>query len=212
MAIARFVVLIALAMIAGSSSAQAETGAPAVDQRIARVEGGLLPGIVFKGEAGRPVGILSRMRHHKVPGLSIAVIEEGKVQWVRGYGVTAADGRAAVTPATLLQAGAVSKPVAAMAALLLVQDGRLDLDADVNARLVTWKVPESPFTATQKVTLRRLLSHTAGVTADGFPGYAGGGPVPSLTQVLNGTEPARSPAIGVDLVPGSAFANRAAGT
>lgn len=203
MTVARFVVLIALATAARSSLAQAE--APAVEQRIARVEGGQLPAIVFKGEAGRPASIEARMRHHKVPGLSIAVIEDGKVQWARGYGVTAAGGKVAVTPATLFQAGAVSKPVAAMAALLLVQDGRVDLDADVNARLVAWRVPENPFTATQRVTLRRLLSHTAGVTVDGFPGYAAGGPVPSLAQVLNGTEPARSPAIGVDVIPGSAF-------
>jgi CubicO group peptidase (beta-lactamase class C family) len=165
----------------------------------------MLPAIVFKGEAGKPAGIAARMRHHKVPGLSLAVIEDGRVQWARGYGVTAAEGKVAVTPKTLFQAGAVSKPVAAMAALLLVQEGRLDLDADVNTRLVAWKVPENQFTATQKVTLRRLLSHTAGVTVDGFPGYPAGQPVPTLAQVLDGTGPARTPAIGVDRVPGSAF-------
>jgi CubicO group peptidase (beta-lactamase class C family) len=203
MTVARYVILIALVTAAGLPSVRAEPSG--VAERIARVEGGLLPAIVFKGEAGRPVSILPRMRHHKVPGLSIAVIEDGRVQWARGYGVTEADEKVAVTPATLFQAGAVSKPVAAMAALLLVQDGRVDLDADVNSRLVAWKVPENRFTETQNVTLRRLLSHTAGVNVDGFPGYAAGRPVPSLAEVLRGTEPARNPAIGVDLVPGSAF-------
>jgi CubicO group peptidase (beta-lactamase class C family) len=203
MTLTHCVILIALAMAAQSSLVKADVAA--ADQRMAGVESGLLPAIVFKGETGKPVSIASRMRHHRIPGLSIAVIDQGKTQWARGYGVTTADGSVAVTSTTLFQAGAVSKPVAAMVALILAQEGRVDLDADVNTRLVSWKVPQNQFTATQKVTLRRLLSHTAGVTVDGFPGYAASQPAPSLLQILNGTDPARSPAVSVDLVPGSAF-------
>src|SRR3954468_24327734 len=137
MTVARFALVLALAAVGGLSAAAASSD----EQRIARVEGGLLPAITFKGEAGRPADILSRMRHHKVPGLSIAVLEGGRVAWARGYGVTAAGGNSPVTPATLFQAGAVSRSVAAMAALLLVQEGRLGLDEDVNSRLTSWKVP-----------------------------------------------------------------------
>jgi CubicO group peptidase (beta-lactamase class C family) len=93
--------------------------------------------------------------------------------------------------------------VTALAVLRLVQSGKLDLDADVNQYLKTWKVPENEFTAKKKVTLRELLTHTAGTTVHGFPGYAAGAPVPTLVQVLNGEKPANTPAIRVDTVPGT---------
>ena len=203
MIVARYGVWMVLAAAAAPGPVWAEDAS--AGERIARVERGLLPAVVFQGESGRPADIASRMRYHKVPGLGIAVIEGGRLRWARGYGVTAAGGQTPVSPATLFQAGAASKPVAALAALLLVQEGTLDLDADVNDRLVSWKVPENPFTASQKVTLRQLLSHTAGVNVDGFPGYAAGEPLPTLVQVLGGAAPARSAAVVVDQVPGSAF-------
>lgn len=103
---------------------------------------------------------------------------------------------------TLFQAGSISKPVAALAALRLVEQGKLSLDEDVNAKLVSWKVPGNEFTKEQKVTLRRLLTHSAGLTVHGFPGYAAGAQVPTLVQVLNGEKPANTPAIRVDTVPG----------
>jgi CubicO group peptidase (beta-lactamase class C family) len=64
-------------------------------------------------------------------------------------------------------------------------------------------VPENKFTKDQKVTLRRLLSHSAGLTVHGFPGYAVGKPVPTLLQVLDGASPANTRAIRVDFEPGS---------
>ena len=79
-----------------------------------------------------------------------------------------------MTTRTLFQAGSISKPVAATAALYLVEQGKLSLDEDVNQKLKTWKVPENEFTKTEKVTLRRLMSHTAGLTVHGFPGIRRG--------------------------------------
>ena len=76
-----------------------------------------------------------------------------------------------MTSRTLFQAGSISKPVAAAGALALVEQGKLALDEDVNQKLKTWKVPDNGFTKTEKVTLRRLMSHTAGLTVHGFPGY-----------------------------------------
>ncbi len=106
---------------------------------------------------------------------------------------------------TLFQAGSISKPLAAMAALRLVQQGRLSLDADVNQTLISWKVPQSTSAAGKPVTLRELLTHTAGTTVHGFPGYANGEAVPTLVQVLNGEKPANTPAIVVETEPGSTW-------
>ena len=112
---------------------------------------------------------------------------------------------APVTPGTLFQAASVAKLVVAVAALLYVEEGALDLDSDVNQSLVSWQVPENEYTAQEKVTLRRLLSHSAGVTVEGFRGYAFGEEVPNLEQILNGELPANSPPIRVDLVPGTQY-------
>jgi len=144
------------------------------------------------------------MRELLVPGVSIAVIRNGKLDWARGFGVTRTGG-SAVIPATLFEACSISKPVSAMAMLTLVQRGRLDLDADVNAYLISWKLPSNEFTSKTKVTLRELLNHTAGVSISGFPGYVSGSPLPTLTQMLDGEQPANTPPIRVDMMPGIGF-------
>ncbi|RMG49542.1 MAG: serine hydrolase [Acidobacteria bacterium] len=174
----------------------------AVAARIRRVENGLLPAVVIKGRAPRPMNLIERMKHYRVPGVSIAVINQGTVEWARGYGVVEAGSHRPVTPETLFQAASISKPVTAMAALFLVQQGKLSLDGDVNAALVSWKVPENEYTAREKVTLRRLLSHSAGLTVHGFRGYAQGEPLPTLRDILDGRPPANSPPIRVTAVPG----------
>jgi len=137
-----------------------------------------------------------------VPGVSIAVIHNGSIEWVRGFGVKQIGG-ASVDPDTLFQAGSISKPVAALAALHLVQEGKLSLDADVNTELVNWKVPASPLANGKPVTLRELLTHTAGFTVHGFPGYAADTPVPTLIEVLDGQKPANTPPIRLQSEPGS---------
>jgi CubicO group peptidase (beta-lactamase class C family) len=130
------------------------------------------------------------------------MIHDGKIEWARGFGVTKIGGPP-VTPDTLFQAASISKPVAAMAVLRLVQSGKLNLDTDVNQYLKTWKVPANNFTEHKKVTLRELVTHTAGLTVHGFAGYASDAPVPTLVQVLNGEKPANSAPIRVDTEPGT---------
>ena len=200
--------LIALALAtatlhAGQAPAGQASQSPAVDARIARVEGGLLPGIVVAGAPPAAMRLADRMAFYKTPGVSVAVINDGRIEWARGYGVTEAGGNTPVTPRTRFQAASISKPIAALAAMRLVEKGRLALDQPVNARLVSWKVPDNSFTVEQAVTLRRLLSHTAGLTVSGFPGYAAGTTVPTLTQVLDGVKPANTEAIRVNVLPGS---------
>jgi CubicO group peptidase (beta-lactamase class C family) len=171
-------------------------------QRIQRIENGLSTAVVVKGQT-QPFKLADRMAHYKAPGVSIAVINNGKIEWAKGYGLLEAGSTTAVTPATLFQAVSAGQPVVSLAALALVQQGKLSLDEDVNLKLQSWKVPDSEFSKEQKVTLRRLLSHSAGLTVPAFRGYASGEPVPTLMQVLNGEKPANSAPIRVDILPGS---------
>jgi CubicO group peptidase (beta-lactamase class C family) len=147
--------------------------------------------------------IKAQIAQRHIRGLSLAIIKDGKISVARGYGVTDDSSKAPVTTSTLFQAGSISKPVSALGALHLVEAGTLSLDGDVNAKLKSWKVPENRFTTTEKVTLRRLLSHSAGLTVHGFPGYDVSDRVPTVVQVLDGAPPANTPAIRVDTTPGA---------
>lgn len=147
--------------------------------------------------------VAAEIKNHGIPGVSIAIIEHGELSKAKGYGFTDKTGTIPVTTNTLFQAGSISKPVAALGALRLVEEGRLTLDDDVNRWLKQWQVPESELTKKEKVTLRRILSHSAGLTVHGFPGYAASSPLPTLRQVLDGLKPANTEAIRVDVVPGS---------
>jgi len=147
--------------------------------------------------------VLATMSRHHVVGLSLAVIRRGEVVKANGYGFSDSGERIPVTATTLFQAGSISKSVSAVAALRLVETGQLTLDSNVNTELRAWKIPESEFTKLQQVTLRRILSHTAGLTVHGFPGYEMGVAVPTLEQVLNGEPPANTAPIRVESVPGS---------
>lgn len=196
----------ALTPVGQTSGEFRETGHTAdVAQRIERVENGLLPPAVVKGEAPVKMTLGDRMRFYKTPGVSIALINDGKIEWARGYGVLEAGGNEPVTPATLFQAASISKSLTAMVALRLVEQGKLDLDSDVNKRLVSWKIPENEFTKDQRVTVRRLLAHTAGVAVPGFIGYPVEQAMPDLRQILEGEKPANSAPIRVDMTPGTKF-------
>jgi len=104
------------------------TGQTAIEQRIARVEGHLLPGVVVKGGPEQALAMADRMRVHDTPGVSVAVVNDGGIEWARAYGVLEAGTSERATPRTRFQAASISKPVTAMAALRLAQDGRLSLD------------------------------------------------------------------------------------
>jgi CubicO group peptidase (beta-lactamase class C family) len=186
-------------------AAPAFAGESAVDARIQKVESGLLPLAALKEHLGRTLTIEQRMQELGIPGVSIAVIDRGKIAWTRAYGMRDTVEKAPVTVDTLFQAGSISKPVAALGALRLVKEGALSLDGDVNAKLKTWRVPENEFTKDAKVTLRRLVSHTAGLTVHGFPGYAVGSDVPNVVQVLDGQPPANTDAVRVNVKPGSVY-------
>jgi CubicO group peptidase (beta-lactamase class C family) len=146
------------------------------------------------GGASRPgvehLTLREAMQWLRVPGVSIAVIRDFKIHWAKGYGVADVETGKPVEIGTLFQAASISKPVTAMAALRLVQDGRLSLDDDVNTLLKSWHVPESDLTRGQPVTPRSLFSHTSGADDGfGFPGYAPDAVRPTVVQILEGEKP-----------------------
>ncbi len=173
------------------------------DARIKRVEQGLLSPVLIKGEP--TWSIEERMKHYKVPGLSIAVIKDFKIDWAKAYGVTDVDTNEKVTTDTIFQAASISKPVAAMVAMKKVEEGKISLDENINNKLVSWKLPDNEFTARKKVTLANLLSHTAGTTVHGFPGYEVSDKIPTPQQVLDGVSPTNTAPVRVDLEPGTKF-------
>jgi CubicO group peptidase (beta-lactamase class C family) len=175
-----------------------------VEQRIRQFQQGLVPPVLITGETPVFKPLADRMKELKVPGLSVAVIHQGRIDWARGFG-HASVGGPALSDMTLFQAASISKPVFALAVLHLVDEGKLSLDADVNQYRKQWKLPENDFTRDAKVTLRGLLSHSAGLTVHGFPGYAAKTPVPTTVQILDGTPPANTAAIRVDIKPGVRF-------
>ena len=197
-------VLMALACSAAQFSVaqDAPVASAETDEHIQFVTSGLTGDVVIKGDQHATHMLADRMKELNVPGVSIAVIHKGKIEWARGFGVSSIGG-SPVTPQTMFQAGSISKPLAAMAALRLVEQGKLSLDADINTFLTTWKFPADPVAVGKPVTLRELLTHTGGTTVHGFPGYASTEPVPTLVQVLNGEKPANTPAIRTEAAPGA---------
>jgi CubicO group peptidase (beta-lactamase class C family) len=193
--------LIGLLWAAPRASSQAKSASQ--DEHIRNIESTAASISFSSKEAPLQINLEKLMELYKVPGLSIAVIDNYQIAWTKAYGVTDVGSNNRVTTKTLFQAGSISKPVAATGALSLVEKGKLSLDEDVNLKLKTWKLPENEFTKTQKVTLRRLMSHTAGLTIHGFPGYDIDAPLPTLVQVFNGERPANTAPIRVDTVPGT---------
>ncbi len=189
-----------LVSILWAGSLQAADAAT-VEERIDRLQAGLLPALLIEGEELVRTPLDERMRELTIPGVSIAIINEGKIEWARGFGLADVETDRAVDALTLFQAASISKPVAAMGALELTEQGKLSLDADINSTLSAWHVPASEFTSQAAVTLRGLLSHTAGMTVHGFGGYGPGEAVPSTVGVLQGQ--GNSDAVFVDVEPGT---------
>ncbi len=180
-----------VALLLFGYSAMAQTApTPSVDARRGEIE----------------QAIKAAMERHDVPGVSVAVIDDYQIAWAEGFGWRASTHDGGVRPTTRFQAASISKPVTALAVLRCVEQGRLDLNEDVNKRLKSWRIPDSPLMRDRPpVMLRHLLSHTAGLSVHGFEGYAANTQVPSLLQVLDGSPPANSRPIRVDVKPGYMF-------
>lgn len=157
------------------------------------VEANLKPPVVKAGD--KPFSLAERMRQYDVPGLSVAVIHNGKLDWARGWGFRDTASCSPVTPNTAFQAASISKVATAVLALRLVEQGKIGLDRDINEALRSWHLPRDAKLAPNGVTLRQLLSHTAGLGVHGFPGYAPGAPLPTVVEILDGISPSNSAAV-----------------
>lgn len=183
----------------------------AADDRRRRIEHGISPVLRIANRPAERHTLAERMARYQVPGCALAAIDDGEVSWAGGYGVARAGG-APVHATTLFQAASISKAVAAVGVLVLVEWGELDLDEPVNDRLRSWRLPDSPHTVDSPVTVRHLLSHTAGTTVPGFPGYAEGVPLPTVAQVLSGQAPANTPGVESFTTPGTVTQYSGGGT
>lgn len=193
-----------------TQAAKAATTLPTA-QRVERVLNGLRPKVEIEGAPVR-WSLAERMAAHKVPAVSIAIIDGGRVVWAQGFGVTEVGGHDPVTATTLFQAASNSKPITVSAMLRLVDQGKLALDTNVNEYLKSWKLPENELTGQAPVTLRRIATHTAGTTVIGFSGYPVGDPRPTLVDILDGKAPANSEAVRVNKLPGEGFRYSGGGT
>ena len=189
----------ALAMTLANASFAADQDLSA---RIHNVETGLTNAVVVKGRSPVRRSIEDRMAFHHVPGVSLAIIDHGKVVWSKAYGVVTSGAAAPITTDTRFQAASISKTVAAATALSLVVEGKIDLDAPVNGMLKGWALPPSEIAPGYAPSVRALLSHSGGTSVHGFAGYVVGQPVPTLVQILNGVKPANSAPILIDHKPG----------
>jgi CubicO group peptidase (beta-lactamase class C family) len=143
------------------------------------------------------------LERHRVPGVSIAVVHQGRVDWAKGYGVCEAGKPGRVDSTTLFQAASISKPISAVLALRMVGMGQLSLDEDVNRKLWSWRIPETEFTKKERITLRRLLSHSAGLPMHGVPSYPAGARILSLADILDGKDSTSAGPVRPVVVPGT---------
>jgi CubicO group peptidase (beta-lactamase class C family) len=179
-------------------------------EKINAFENSLAGRVIIENEP--PYTLADRMKFYNVKGLSIAVVHNYEVVWAKGYGWADESEKRPVTPETLFEPGSISKTLNAVGVLKLVQDGKLDLDTDINTYLKSWQFPYDSLSNNKKITLRHLLSHTAGLTVHGFPGYAMNAARPTVPQILDGLPPANTPAVRSAFEPGIRFQYSGGGT
>lgn len=178
--------------------------------KIKAVENSLAGRIKVEGEPD--YNIVDRMKALNVKGLSIAVVHNYKIEWAKAYGWADEGDKKPMTTETLFEPGSISKSLNAVGILKLVQDKKLDLNVDINTYLTSWKFPYDSLSNNKVITLAHLLSHSAGLTVHGFPGYDLEAPKPSLAQVLDGVPPANTPPVRSQFEPGLKFMYSGGGT
>lgn len=172
----------------------------AVQDQITRVENNLSGGVTIDG-----YNLQERMKHYNVTGLSVAVIDDYQVVWAKGYGYADKKEKRKVTTNTLFEPGSISKSLNAVGILQLAQRGKLNLYQDINQYLSSWIFPYDTLSKGKKITTAQLLSHTAGISVYGFPGYERAGPIPGITEILDGRHPANTPPVRSATEPGNEF-------
>lgn len=135
--------------------------------------------------------LIERMKECHTSAVSIAIIENYEIRETYVHGVKRKSAKEQVTEETLFQAGSISKPIFAVAAMRLAERGVLDIDTDISEYLVKYEVPTYD-NQKYKITLRQLLSHHAGINLHGFAGYQQGQKIPTIEQILTGAFPSNN--------------------
>jgi CubicO group peptidase (beta-lactamase class C family) len=182
-----------------------------VENRIDNIIKNLLPKTGLEGKFTSPQSLNDRMKHYHTPGVSIAIINDFEIEWAQGFGVCESRFQHPVTPDTIFQSASISKAIFALGVMRLLQKGILSLDEDINHYLNTWRIPANE-NWQPRITLRQILSHTAGFTIHGFPGYLSTESLPTVTQILNGEPPANTEKVEVNILPGLQFRYSGGGT
>ncbi|MGO4289286.1 serine hydrolase domain-containing protein [Chitinophaga sp. RAB17] len=182
------------------------------NHKMEQVENNLKPWFQPEGAPAMGFNIYDRMKAYNIPSVSIAVIDNGKISWAKAYGLADVAENKPATTQTIYQAASISKPVNAIGVMKLVEGNKLSLDKDIRGYLKTWKFPENQFSNNQTITLRNLMSHTAGLNVHGFGGYEAGTPLPDINQILNGEAPANSPRVAPIYKPGERVEYSGGGT
>jgi CubicO group peptidase (beta-lactamase class C family) len=177
--------------------------AQSLEDKIKAVENSL--GGWARLENSKGWNISDRMAHYKVKGLSIAVIDNYKIVWAKGYGEADTIERRPVTVNTLFQPASIGKSLHAVGTMKLVEQGKIDPKRDINDYLKRWKFPYDSLSRRKEINLLQLLSHSAGLSVHGFDGYKWGEPLPNIIQILNGEPPSNSPAVRSEFEPGKKF-------
>ncbi|TAE40825.1 MAG: serine hydrolase [Runella slithyformis] len=180
-----------------------------VSNKIAQVENGLFTRVIINGKTQT---IYDRMKQLNIKGLSIAIVNDYKIEWAKGYGFADEKEKRKVDINTLFEPGSISKSINALGALKLVQNNKININADINTSLKSWKFPYDSICKDKKITLANLLSHTAGLNVHGFMGYDRNSSIPSLTAILDGKSPSQSPAIRSSIEPNKVFQYSGGGT
>jgi CubicO group peptidase (beta-lactamase class C family) len=182
---------------------QAFSQSEEVNLRIKQVENNLIPFVPVKGFKGW--NILDRMKYYQVPGLSIAVIKNYKIDWAKGYGIADTTLQIPVTIKTMFSAGSVSKFLLAVTAFKMTETGMINLDNPVNNYLTSWQVAENDFTKRTPITLKMLLSHTAGTSQASYFGFTPTQILPSILEILNGDKMSTTRPVVVNSEPNKEF-------
>lgn len=175
-----------------------------VEEKIYQFEHSLSNGLI-QIDSLQKWTIEQRMKFYKINGLSIAFVHDYKIEWAKGYGWADVSEKRTVTAETFFQAASIGKSLNSIGVLKLAQEKKLDLYADINNYLTSWKFPYDSVSKGKKITTVDLLSHTAGLSVHGFIGYKPGEALPNIIEVLDGKRPANSPAVRSLFQPGLKF-------
>jgi CubicO group peptidase (beta-lactamase class C family) len=197
------VLITSLLFLSIPAQSQKKKFSPEVNAKIAQVEQNLASWIQT-GDNDR-WNIVERMMKYNVKGVSIAVIHNYKIEWAKGYGFSDVEERREVSERTQFQAASISKSINSLGILKLVQEKKIDLDADINNYLVSWKFPYDEKSGNRIISVRDILSHTAGLSVSGFPGYRKNDSLPSVIQILDGMPPSNTSPVRSLIEPGQKF-------